>query len=371
MSDQSIQGVITFNQELVAFVRAGLPLSFGETASHRFPSAGTRSADSIASMLDQFNTALTIRVGRGQSMEQAVSEEPLLTSNYRKALLTYLRCNDPRLALETLAFPTRTRQRLSSGIASALVYPLIVLTIAFIGFLVLVLVTGPTIESMYQQVARQPPPAVAFLIRARNALPIWGAGIPLLVTMGLLWWNLRGSWLDWKWLPGNHRYYESIQNAHHARQLAGMLEHGCSLEESLTTIFPTSKPAERNLRSSGRRESESRRDQRAETAGPAEAPIPGDIAVPKEVMEQLPPLLRWAVVGDTGEEPLPDVMRFVATAYERTAERSTKTWQVIIPMIVGLVVSGLLVLAYGMSLFLPVIQMLYDLAGPTTGLVGG
>lgn len=348
MSDQSIQGVITFNQELAALSAAGLPLTFGETTDNRQLGAKPRSVESIASMLDQVNTALTLRVGRGQSMEQAVREEPLLTPNYRKALLTYLRCSDPRLALETLAFPARTQHRLARGIGTAMVYPLIILGVAYLGFLYLCLVTGPTIEGMYQQVQQTPPAAVAWFSRARDLLPIWGPGIPLFVAAITLWWNLRGSWLSWKWLPGNERYYEAIQNAHHANQLAGMLDNGCSLEDSLTTLFPPS----------GTRES------RRQPAGTMER------GEPSEIIASLPPLLRWAVEGNTGDEPLPTVLRFVAMTYERTAQRYTKIWQVIAPMIVGLILAGLLVLGYGLSLFLPVVEMLYDLASPGPGLGG-
>ena len=89
-----------------------------------------------------------------------------------------------------------------------------------------------------------------------------------------------------------------------------------------------------------------------------------------EIVASLPPLLRWAVAGNIGEEPLPTVLRFVAMTYERTAKRYTRFWQVVAPMIVGLILGGLLVLGYGLSLFLPVIEMLYDLASPGQGLGG-
>jgi type II secretory pathway component PulF len=270
-----------------------------------------------------------MRVGRGQSLEEATSEEPLLTEQYRQALLTYLRCDDPRIALDSLSSPATTRRRLALGLGSAMVYPLILLTIAYCGFLYLCQVTGPAIETMYRQSNQSPSWAISFLAIARQWVPVWAPLVPLLIAIGLLWWKLRGSNLSWSWLPGTKRYYQSVHHSHVANQLAGMLESGCSLEQSLETVLPTAKRG-----------------------------------------DAMPPLLRWAIEGEGGDEPLPKVLRFVATIYQQTAERQERTWRLMTPMICGLAFGGLLVLAYGLSLFLPVVQLLRDIALPGSG-VGG
>ncbi len=328
MSDRSIQNVIAFNRELASLAAAGLPLDFGVRVGPQGSHHDDRITSSVRAMLDQVNTALTTRVAQGQTLEQAAVEEPLLTPTYRQALLTYLRCDDPRIALDALSTPATTHRRFALGIGSAMVYPLILLTIAYFGFLYLCQVTGPAIESMYRQAGQEPSWSVSFLSDARHWIPVWVPLVPLLILMALLWWKLRGSKLSWTWLPGTKRYCQSVENAHVANQLAGMLESGCDLNETLATVLPQSQP------------------------------------------NQLPPLLRWAIEGDTGDEPLPKVLRFVALTYQQSAERQEKVWRVLTPMIFGLAFGGLLVFCYGLSLFLPVVQLLQDISLPFSGMGG-
>jgi type II secretory pathway component PulF len=111
-----------------------------------------------------------------------------------------------------------------------------------------------------------------------------------------------------------------------AQQLATLLESGCSLEESLALVG-------------------------------AGGDRPDDT-------EAFPPLLRWAVREDLGGEPMPRVLRFVAQTYRQTAERQQTIWRVVAPTICGVVLGGMFVLGYGLSLFLPVIQLLRDVSLP-------
>ena len=329
MNDRTIQDVVSFNEELAALAAAGLPLDLGRSMVNGQHRGDDPSLTSIATMLDQVNTALMMRVGKGQSIEQAVIEEPQLTPNLRKALLTYLRSDDSRLAMESLASPATSRERFAWGLGSAMVYPLILLTVAYFGFLYLCQVTGPRINSMYEQLEQTPPATVSFLTAARDWFPIWGPLVPLLVGATVLWWHLRGSRASWKWVPGSKRYYDASENAEQANQLAGMLESGCGLEEALQTVFP--EPTR---------------------------------------LESLPPLLRWAIETDPDDQPLPNTLRFVARTYEQKAARQERAWGVRTPMLFGLVIGGVLVLGYGLSLFLPVVQLLNDVSLPVTGLGG-
>lgn len=148
-----------------------------------------------------------------------------------------------------------------------------------------------------------------------------------------------------------------MQNAHLATQLARMLESGCSLPESLATLFPESIPASASAIPASNAEA---------TDASASPAITPDSAV----LHQLPPLVRWAIDADPDDEPLSNLLRFVSATYRQMAERQEKLWRVIAPTICGLLIGGAVVLGYGLSLFLPVIQLLKDLATPGSG-VGG
>ena len=77
-----------------------------------------------------------------------------------------------------------------------------------------------------------------------------------------------------------------------------------------------------------------------------------------------PSLMHWALTGDLAGEPLPRVLRFVAESYRQKAERQQTIWRVVAPTICGVVIGAVLVLGYGLGLFLPVVQMLKDVAMP-------
>ncbi len=152
MSDITFQRVLAFNRELLALTTTGLPLDLGVVPS-----------ETTAGKLERINAALSTRVQRGQGIEQAISEESELTPQYRAALLTWLRCDDPSVALDGLATPAVARRQLGLSIRQSMLYPLIVLTLTYFGFLYLCSVTAPKIEAIYQQLAQAPATAWRFL----------------------------------------------------------------------------------------------------------------------------------------------------------------------------------------------------------------
>ncbi len=353
MSERSIQDVIELNKEIVALLAAGLPMDFGDVGDSNWNFAG--STDETRARLDQVTTALMARVGRGQSLQQAVLDEPALPSNYRKALLTFLICDDSRLALEAMSKPAVTKRQFAGGLGSALVYPLIILAIAYVGFLYLCKYTGPTIESMYVQMGQTPSFAVNFLVKARELIPIWAPLVPLLIAMLLWWWTRRGRELSWRWLPGSKRYYDAVGHAQLADHLAGMMDGGCTLNEALVAAYPEAAP----IAMEG-----------SDPAGQAASQVDRSSSISSTGIKDLPPLLRWAIEGNTGDESPAKVMRFVAMTYRETAKQQEWLWRFLAPVLCGLAFGGVIVLGYGLSLFLPIVQLLRDVAAAGFNLGG-
>jgi type II secretory pathway component PulF len=238
--------------------------------------------------------------------------------------------------MTSLFAPATSRRRFVSRIGNALVYPLIIATLAYFGFLYLCQVTIPSIQSIYLQLNKSMPPLLAFLTDVKHWIPVWSVLVPVLLILSIVWWRRRGAKQEWSWLPGSHRYYHAIDHAHMADQLAGMLESGCTLGESLTAITSTSVSTDPH---------------------PQEA----------KTTDLFPPLLRWAIV----HEPSAEGFRSVARTYRQLADQRERVWRFLVPTLVGLAVGGLIVLVYGLSLFLPMIQLLEDVAIPVAGRRGG
>jgi type II secretory pathway component PulF len=335
MSDVSLQQASALNQELCSLSSIGLPLDVGVEGQ----------GQEVVDKLQKFESLLATRVQRGSTVDQAIADEPQLPSKYRAALLAWLRCEDPTLVLDAISKPAEARQQFRRNIGHTLVYPLIVLSLAYFGFIYLCQVTVPGIEALYRQLWREPSDSLSMLMTSRALMPIWVPLVPLLLVLVLLWWRSRSSQLSWSWVPGNKRYFTALQNADLAEQLAMLVDSRYSIDRSLELVglLRGTAPV-------------ATRDQPAGT-GRAQSPAIN----PKASM---PSLLRWALSGDLGGEPLPRVLHFVAQTYRQTAQRQQTIWRVAVPAICGVLLGGAFVLGYALTLFVPVVQLLKDVALP-------
>ena len=324
MNDASRQKLLAFNRELAALSATGLPLDLGMEGSE----------ESLPGRLEEFSSLVSLRVGRGQSLEQAIADEPKLPPQYRAALSTWLSCDDSSVALDQVTRPAMARQQLGFSVGQSMVYPLVVLTLTYFAFLYLCSITAPKIEAMYAQLSQSPSSSLAVLVAGRNLIPIWGPLLPLLLVLTLVWWRWNSKRVSWTWMPFGSRYLDAMRNADDAQQLARLTESGLSIQESLILVRPFA--GEANVASS-----------------------PKDATV-----RSLPSLLRWAVSSDLGGEPAPRILRFVADTYRQNARRQATIWRVVTPAICGVLLGGTFVFGYALSLFLPVVQLLKDVSLP-------
>lgn len=325
MTDSSLQRLTEFNEQLSALSAADVPLDLGIQGSH----------DEIMAQLDQYQSVIANQCQDGKSVEQVLTESSDLNPTYRSAAWAWLHCRDSSIVLDGISTPADTRSQFGRNVGRTLVYPLIILSLAYLGFLYLCNFVGPKIDAIYGQLEESPGTSLSFLLRARETMPIWALLLPLLVVVGLIWWKSSSSQFTWNWIPGNSRYFSSVRDANIARQLATLLESGCSLEDSLKLVdqLPIWQLPGRNAKD-----------------GSGQPPAGA--------------LLRWAVTDDVGDEPLPRVLRFVEHTYRQSAQRQQTIWELVAPTICGVLLGGAFVLGYGLSLFLPVIQMLKDVSMP-------
>ncbi len=162
MSDPSLERVLAFNRELSALSATGLPMDIGIG----------RANETIDGRLEKINTVLATRIGRGQTIEQAIAEEPALPPRYRTALWTWLSCDDPTIALDGIATPAEAQQQFRRSLGRTMLYPLIVLSVAYFAFLYLCSVTVPKIQAIYDVRSQAPSDSLSLLIGSRNLMPI-------------------------------------------------------------------------------------------------------------------------------------------------------------------------------------------------------
>lgn len=316
MSEASLQQVVAFNREIAALSATGLPLQIGLPPG-----------ESLESGIDSINAALSLRVGRGESLDQAIREASELPARYRAGLLAWLHHSDPTIALDGFAVPAETRRDFGRHVGRTLFYPLLLLCLAFGGLVLLCLFTAPAVEGLYYSMFHSTE-QIGWLNEARELLPIWAVLFPLIVILVLIVWRRRFRDARWRWVPGSRRYYEAVEHAYLAKQLANLVQSGRSVDESLALVQSTSQ-----------------------TTGTL-------------TTDQLPSLLKWAVTTPLSGESLSSVLRLVAESYRHSAERRRDFWRLVMPTIAGAVLGGLIVMAYGMGLFLPLIDLLHAIAQP-------
>ncbi|NOY41095.1 MAG: hypothetical protein GXP26_04570 [Planctomycetes bacterium] len=336
MSKIALENVLALNEELAALAEAGIPSNLAPGAS----------PDALAGVLEQINSSLSLRSNLGQTLVSATSENPELPSVYRSALEAGVRSDCLSATLDGISRQATAENELRSIVGRSLIPPLIVSMLAYVGFVVLCLNFSPTIEGMYTQVGQTPSRSASFLIAMRGWLPYWATIFPLLILGAVILW-LRG-WGSWQRLvPGARRYTAAVRNANFARQLTLLVENGLSLEESLPVAAAVT--GDKGLIAA------------CATLLEADAKNKTSAADSKALLA-LPPILRWALTGNLGNQSLPEILRFAEKNYRHRAERRAATWRVALPATLGALLSGFVVLAYGLSLFGPFVQLLEDIA---------
>ncbi len=322
MSESSLDDVLAFNDQLQRLSRADLLLDLGL--------AGVKSNSnsvSLSQAMDRVDAALRLRVELGQSLEEAIELAPELSPRYRASLKTWLRTGDPDATMGSITVPIQRQHRVSVGFNVSLIQPLVLVVLTFAAFLVLLLWTLPQIEAMYAQIWKRPSGVVVLLQQLRDWLPVWGVAMPLILVVAVVFWRSRSMSSTLSWLPGSSRDVNAMRYASYSDQVAVLLEREVPLQEALLLADPESANRVLSERSSA-------------------------------------PLLTWALTGDLDGEPMPKVLRFVARTYRQSAAEHALIWRVLVPTVLGAAIGGLLVFAFGLSLFLPWIDLLTELSLP-------
>jgi type II secretory pathway component PulF len=334
MGKATLQRVLALNQELASLSAAGLPM---ELASPTEP---------VTEVLQRANANLALRTSLGQSVTDALASDDQLPLVYRRAMQAGLLADSPTIVLDGVSSQLSAQDDLRGTVESSLVQPLVLATLAYFGFIFLCLGFSPSLEGVYDQLRRAPSASVAALQTARNWLPVWGPLAPLLLLATVFFWR-RGKKEPIAWIPFAGRYAASLRHAALARQLATLLAHGVPLAEGLRLTGeisgdPPLVEATAALAASTEREEKL----------PADDPS----------LAALPPLLKWALTGELGDIPLPDILSFAADTYQQKAQRQAAVYHVALPVLIGALAGGAVVLLYGLCVFLPYVNLFRDLS---------
>jgi general secretion pathway protein F len=339
MPTASLDEFMALNDQLAALVEAEVPLDV-DLGPH---------ADTAAK-LERINALIARRVSQGASLTCAIeTDDKLLTPSYRSMVQLGLRSENLAAGLEGSNRLAASAQQSQRATRLALVYPLIVCGLAFVGLIGFCLFFVPVLESTYRSLQIPVRTGLQILQSLRSSLPYWVSAVPLGALL-IFGWRFRSRSQSLPVFLATAKATFEERTANFADAVATLLESGTPLAEALRLAADNWNDV--SLRD-GMRLLATALDQ-----GQA-------INESSLIVKRFPPFLRWALIGSeliTGRDR---ALRIAAKVYRQSATRRRRRLQAVVPIVIGLALGGTAALLYGLALFVPVVDMLRGLASPS------
>jgi general secretion pathway protein F len=343
----TVDQLIALNDEIVALARAGVPLDQGLFhLGHDLPGR-----------LGHIATALAQRLEQGEGPARAL-DDPSLPPVYRAMVAAGIRTGRLPVALEGMASLLRRVAETRRMVAAALVYPLVVVAVAYVLFTVTVVVCFPCLVAAYADLLPGQVSLSWFAWLAEHVAE-WAPWPPIVLAVLVGWWWFRMR----RALAVEHRgvagwflnRQPSVASVLHAGRmatfadvLAVLVEHQVPLHEALPLAADAS--GDRPLR---------------DASGPlAERLQRGERPTDAGVLAAVPPVLGWLLVHARGQSHWQEALRRAADSYRRRAQWMTRWLSYYLPVWLTLVIGGSVAVAYALSVFVPWTRMLYLLSQP-------
>jgi type II secretory pathway component PulF len=354
----SLDDLVAMNDEIAGLVRAGVPLELGLASWGR----------DLSGPLRKTAATLTESVSQGRGLSDALADEKLeIPAVYRAVVNAGLRSGRLPAALEAVAESAANLQQLRAAIALSMIYPLLLVCIAYALFLVLLLIVLPAEMAVYED---HPPATLALAHRvamtAYAGIPIPGTErvIPwvvfppfLLLGLAAAWWSrtrraivldvgAAGRWLAW--LPMAGRAVRQARTASLAELFGLLIAHDVPLAESLR--LAATSTGDRRMAASA-----------VELAALVEqGHLPQSARLEAAGM---PPVLALLVATGARQPTLVAISRQAAETYRVRVARDIQWLRDWLPVWLILTVGSTVALVYCLTFFVPFSQLLETLSG--------
>lgn len=339
--------IIALNDEIIALVRADVPLELGLAQLGRDREGA----------LARISTALAGRMSRGESLSEALAAEKRhFPRVYRAVVEAGIQAGRLPAALEAVSRYASMLAEIRQKIGLAFLYPLILCALVYGLFVVLAFDVVKRFQETYFALRLETHGAVQFLGGCADTLMSWVWIPPLALLLLLVWWartdgpqlmNLTGFARPLGWIPGMKRIGFNFRCANFAEVLRLLVEHGVTLPDAIVLAAETT--AEPTLQGPSQAIAEC-----VTQGGSLEEKTPG--------LDGLPPYLRWLIVRGHRQGTLPRSLRLAADTYRRRALHQAAWLKLSFPILACVVIGGGVTLLYALGLFLPLVDMLHELA---------
>jgi general secretion pathway protein F len=344
----TLDQLVALNDEMAALARAGVPLDQGLL----------HVGGDLPGKLGRISLALGRRLEAGETLEQVLSDVSL-PSAYRAVVAAGIRSGRLAVALEGISAVLRHAAETRRLVAVSLVYPVLVIVLAYSLFLFMVDKIFPVMLAVYQGMLPDGR-GLGVLQWIERTAPNW---LPWLPAAGLavlvLWWVRsrsvgrleRGApWQAfgrrWRIPTVGQRLYAG-RMATFADTLALLVEHRVPYHEALGLAADAS--GDRGFRETVR--PLAGRLERGETVTAADA-------------AGLPPLLTWLFSARLEQPRLVSCLRRTADSYRRQAAWLSRWLAIYLPFWLIVSLGGVATVLYVLSVVGPWARILYELSAP-------
>lgn len=354
----SLERLLALNDELAALVRAGIPLDQGLAAL----------GQDMPGQLGATATRLSERMRSGETLVDILrSDESGFPPVWRAVVLAGARGGNLAAALEGWATTARHAVELRRSFAVALIYPVIVLLVAYGLFLLTVRYQVPILLRAQQDLVSAVDPATRYLAVLGQIGWAWWLLLPIVVVLlGTGWWYRSGRLVRSSAVPtpGSPRATRLLATVRPSRfpslprvlrygrmatfveSLRLMHEHRVPLGEAI--VLAADATGDGALRQAA--SDVARRLERGERLERVE-----------DLPRGIPPLLAWSIVSAAGQSSLAGVLAMSAQVYREQATRAARWITLYLPLVLTLVVGGSAVFVQALAVFWPMTRLLFGL----------
>lgn len=344
----TLDQLVALNDEMAALTRAGVPLDAGLL----------HVGGDLPGRLGWISRELGRRLAAGEPLDQVLSDTAFPPA-YRAVVAAGIRSGRLAVALEGVSAVLRRAAETRRLVVVSLVYPLLVLAVAYALFLFLVDKIFPVMLVVYQGMLPDGR-GLDWLHWLERTAPDWLPWLPpLLLAVLVLWWvRSRSAWrlesagqiqrsgTRRTGIPRFGQLLAAGRLATFADTLALLVEHGLPYHEALQLAADAS--GDRGLCDAVH--SLAQRLERGESV--------------TTVAAGLPSLLTWLFAARLDQAGLVRCLQRAADAYRRQAERRSRWLAIYLPFWLLAGLGGVVTILYVLSVVGPWARILYELSAP-------
>lgn len=351
----TLDQMIALNDEMAALVRAGVPLEEG---------LGALSGD-LPGQPGRLAQLLATRMNSGESLSKILAhDDETFPPVWRAVVEAGLRSGHLAAALESLSVTARKVADLRKIVGAGLVYPLVVVTLAYLLFVFLLFSVIPLLQMTYLDLSPRLDPLMSVLSWLGQTAMWWVIPVPVLaiVFLAICWrrsgravWATQDAAQSMSWsrksrrLKGLRGTIQFSRMATFSEVMALLVKQQVPLDDSM--VLAAEASGDRSLVHAANEMAERlRRGERFEKY--------------EDLPSGLPPLMGWLLMSGDRQPDLSAALSHSAEVYRNRAARRATWTAVYLPIWVTVFVGGTATFICGLITFVPLLRLFYRLAAP-------